>query len=384
MAFFKRFSRKRMAALLADQELHKSDGGSPRDERRSNDQRYLDQVRTLREALDDFTEAERREDKLAGALWTALGGTLARMWPAFAAEAIHAHEQALACKPDSPAYLYNFALAHKYAGRFAEGVELNRRAAKLRKGDEATLWNLGICATGAGDDAAALQAWRELGMSVQSGPDGVVFQGPGGHAQVRVTDEGPIAEPMTGDPEGAEYLWMERLGPAHARILSPTLRNFYADVGDIVLHDGAALGYRDDGKSKVPRFPVLALLRRGTLRTFRFAGAQPERGQLALLAKDLGEDSVYVHSEMTSLLCAKCVREGAIGHIHEKLIPDRRIVYGKLVAEESALAAFREKLDAALARRPELALYAPSLHRALDDDDRADDERRLWSSLETN
>lgn len=126
------------------------------------------------------------------------------------------------------------------------------------------------------------------------------------------------------------------------------------------------------------------MLKRGTLRTFRFAGVQPERGALAGLAEGLGEESVYVHSEMTTLLCAKCVRDGAVGHIHEELIPDRRIVYGKLVADESALAAFREKLDAALARQPDLALYAPSLHRALNDGKRAEDEKRLWAALESS
>ena len=30
---------------------------------------------------------------------------------------------------------------------------------------------------------------------------------------------------------------MCRLGPAHGRILSPTAGDFFADIGDIVLHD---------------------------------------------------------------------------------------------------------------------------------------------------
>src|SRR5262249_36699162 len=149
-------------ALRRARELGREDGGSPRDERRSDDPRYLEVTRALREALEAMPE-RRRNSRLSGTLWTELGSALARMWPEFAQEAVHAHEQALKADPDNPSFLYGFALAHKYAGRFAAGVELNRRAARLRK-SEAALWNLGICATGAGDDDAAIEAWTALGM----------------------------------------------------------------------------------------------------------------------------------------------------------------------------------------------------------------------------
>jgi hypothetical protein len=375
--------RKARVTLDAVEKLIGDDAGSARDEPRDQDPRYLEAARILRAALAGLTEAERKHALLGGKLWWELGITLGRMWPAFADEAVHAHEQSVATMPNYPGFLYGFALTHKYAGRFTAGVELNRRALRCVGGrDESTPWNLGICATGAGDHDAALEAWLELGLKVERGDNEVIFQGGGGNVQIRLSERGPSTAPGDGDPNSFEYLWIERLGPAHGRILSPTAGDFFVDVGDVVLHDGAALGYRDDGERKVPRFPVMALLRRGSLRTYRFIATQPEHGAVASL-NDLGSDSVYVHTEQVDWFCRSCAQSGKVPHEHERRRADSRIVYGKLVVEEAQLEDFSEKLDVTLASRPELTLYSPGLHRALGDHERAGAEELSWSSLES-
>jgi hypothetical protein len=375
--------RKARITLDAVEKLIGDDAGSARDEPRDQDPRYLEAARILRAALSRLTEVELKHALLGGALWRELGAVLARMWPAFGDEAVHAHEQALATMPNYPGFLYGFALTHKYAGRFTAGVELNRRALRCVGGrDESTLWNLGICATGAGDQDAALEAWTGLGIEVKRGEHEVVFAGIGGNAQVRLSERGPSTAPGDGDAESFEYLWIERLGPAHGRILSPTAGNFFADVGDVVLHDGAAAGYRDDGARKVPRFPVMALLRRGSLRTYRFIATQPEHGAVASLEEALGPDSVYVHTEQVEWFCRSCAQSGKVPHEHERRRTDSRIVYGKLVVEETQLEDFSEKLDVTLANRPELTLYSPGLHRALGDHERAGAEELSWNALE--
>jgi tetratricopeptide (TPR) repeat protein len=354
--------------MFEKQKIHKligEDQGSPRDESRATDPRYLAAADLLRKAL-----ASREKD---ADLWSMLGGCLGRMHPAFPEEAIAAHERAIALEPTAH-HLYNYALSLKYMGRFAEAVALNRRALKLRSGDESTLWNLGICATGARDSDAANEAWRALGFA----------DGPLGMSQIRICETGPCSELVAGDPENIEYLWIRRITPALGEILSPTLRDFYADVGDRVVIDGAPVGYRDDGQSRVARFPVIAVLERGPLRTFRFAGTQQAKGELAGLSGILGPDTVYVHSEMVAMLCRECARAGAANHRHYEQKTDQRIVYGKLVAEQSKLAEFRATLDRALKLKPDLALYAPSLHRALDDEQRAAEDDRNWTALETN
>jgi hypothetical protein len=318
---------------------------------------------------------------LGGRLWIALGSTLARQWPESAEEALQAHENALAAAPENPSYWYDLGLCHKYAGRFKEGVEANQRSLRLRRGDEDALWNLGICATGAGDQDAAMEAWKGLHIDVEL-IDGEVRYTGRGMVQVRVTERGAMVSPSDdGDPDSCEYLWLARIGPAHGRILSPTVGNFFVDVGDVVLHDGAPVGYRDDGEWKVPRFPVMALLRRGTQRSFRFAAAQPGRGEIAALEKHLGEGSVYVHTEQVNWLCRECARGGKVPHEHERLKPDARIVYGKLVVEEGQLAAFRVTLDTILGPRDDLALYCPDLHRAVGDEARAAADEKAWTAL---
>src|SRR5216683_7998348 len=154
------------ATLAAVEDLLRPDLGSPRDEPRVDDPRYLEAARMLRAALEGLSEQQRQVPELGGYLWNELGNTLARQWPAFADEALRAHENAIAAAPGEASYLYDLGLCHKYAGRFAQGVEANRRSLQLRSGDEGTLWNLGICATGAGDQDAAAEAWQQLGIEI--------------------------------------------------------------------------------------------------------------------------------------------------------------------------------------------------------------------------
>jgi hypothetical protein len=371
-----------VATLAVVEKSLGSDRGSPRDEPRGLDPRYLAAANTLRGALDRLTEQQRKDTILGALVWNELGNTLARQWPVSAEEALHAHENAIAAAPDKPSFWYDLGLCHKYAGRFKEGVEANRRSLRLRSGDEDTLWNLGICATGAGDQDAAMEAWKALHIDVEMLDAEVQCAGPGrAWAQIRVSERGPIVSPCDGDPGSFEYLWIERIGPAHGRILSPTVGNFFVDVGDVVLHDGAPAGYRDDGELKVPRFPVLALLRRGTKHAFRFAAAQSQRGEIAGLQKQLGEGSIYVHTEQVDWLCRECARGGRALHEHERLKADARVVYGKLVVEAGRLAAFRATLDAILGTSDELALYSPDLHRAAGDEARAAADEKAWSAL---
>jgi len=371
------------AALAAVEDLLRLDRGSPRDEPRVDAPRYLEAARLLRAALQGLSEQQRQACELGACLWNELGNTLARQWPEFADEALRAHENAIAAAPGEASYLYDLGLCHKYAGRFAQGVEANRLSLRLRSGDEGALWNLGICATGAGDQEAAAEAWQGLGIEVER-VDGEVRSAGRVVAQVRLSERGPIVAPGAGDSESFEYVWIGRLGPAHGRILSPTVGDYFADVGDVVLHDGAPAGYRDDGESKVPRFPVIALLRRGTLRTFRFGAAQAGRGGIADLEEDLGPGAVYVHTEQVDWICRSCARDGRVPHRHERQKPDPRIVYGKLVVEERELPLFCEALDQALAKKEDLALYCPSLHRAVGDEARAAADEAAWKGLEVN
>lgn len=79
------------------------------------------------------------------------------------------YKRLLELAPDSSDAHYSYGLFCKTRGHFAEGVTANRRAIELHPsgGSEAARWNLGICATGAGDGQTAIEVWRAMGNKLE-------------------------------------------------------------------------------------------------------------------------------------------------------------------------------------------------------------------------
>jgi hypothetical protein len=275
-------------------------------------------------------------------------------------------------------------LCHKYAGRFAEGLAANLRALEGQPEDTAALWNAAICATGAGQAEEAVEAWRKLGLPVKVGPDGYPRLEGIPMAQVRLSTAGPVAQggmARPGERGDFEYLWVQPHSPCHGELLTPTLYDLAADVGDLVLWDGAPLGFRRIGNERVPRFSMLAVLARGRRRAFRFFGTQEEAGQVAALEELLPEGSqVYVHTEQVMPICHACAH-GDVGepHRHEHA---SALVHGKLVVPpEVALGDFRRYLEAVVGAHPQVRLHCPALLRAVGDEAAARQAEQLIESL---
>ena len=156
------------------------------------------------------------------------------------AAAIHEYERAIRIDPTWAVPFYNLGLLHKYEGDWALSLEANLRATELDPSDQAGWWNLGIAATALERWDVARFAWR--GAGVKDVPDGAgPVDLPCGQTPVRLNPEGD-----------AEVVWCQRLDPARARIESIPLTDYC--FGDIVLNDGAAVGYRMLGDEKVPVF----------------------------------------------------------------------------------------------------------------------------------
>jgi len=164
--------------------------------------------------------------------------------------------EALGLEPDNPSAHYNIGLVYKYRGTWKESFRYNRRASELRPGDEATEWNLGIAATALRDWKTARGVWRGLGIEIE-GVDGPIH-GRFGQTPVRLNPEGE-----------AEVVWATRICPVRARINNIPFPESGFAYGDVVLNDGAPVGYRLDSQGRERSvFNVLEMFEQGTFSTY--------------------------------------------------------------------------------------------------------------------
>jgi len=286
---------------------------------------------------------------------------------------------------DSTAY-YNLGLFLKTRGRFAEGAEANRQAAQRGgAGDDSVQWNLGICATGAGQAETALAIWKSMGNKIELGrfdlPDG-------GYHQVKVRlAERPLAEravaEMPDDPGQEETIWVERLSPCHGIVRSVLYYELGVDYGDVVLFDGAPITHHTYGNTNVPVFPHLATLLRRGYQGYDFAGTQQAEGQLQKLSAEMPDDAVvYVHTEQVAHLCKSCWEDASQNHATHTTA-DHRVVTGKICAPPTMTPdEILDALDAAVQALPGVRVFAPSLCDAAAARARAEIERRRFAMLQ--
>lgn len=215
------------------------------------------------------------------------------------------YERMLALAPDHPVVHYNLGLVYKYRGAWTESLRHNRRASELRADEEAAHWNMGIAATALRDWPTARVAWRRAGIEI---PDG----------------DGPIEEnfgptPVRLNPDAsAEVVWATRIDPVRAVIDNIPLGSSGFRSGDVVLHDGAAVGERQSNGHVYPVFNVLELFEASAKSTYEAEVATRDADDLAALTQALTEAKVD-HEVWTSnmrTLCKAC-SEG-LPHAHGK------------------------------------------------------------------
>ena len=293
-----------------------------------------------------------------------------------------AHAALRGLEPEGPSHHANAAEFFKRRGRWAEGQAANQRALDLGDSEQATWWNLGICATGAGDGATALTAWKRLEHPVELGrfglPDGDL-----GMTKVRLAQR-PLAERTAAcdSPGVEENIWIERMSACHGIVRVALFDDALGvEYGDVVLFDGAPVAYRGDE----PIFPHLATLHRRGYQVWRFAGTQVAKRQLVELSAHLPEDTVvYPHTEFVRHRCAACANGSGDGHVHADE-QTHHVVRGKLCAPPHlAPATVLAALDAAIAGAPGAQIAVPDLCAAAGDAARAEVEARRLALLVDN
>lgn len=339
---------------------------------------FLEIVDSLADRLDEVRGTEQEEDVLAGLATAAR--MVGRQRDTLAEQS---YLRLIELDPERSSHHYNYGLFMKTRGRFAEGVDANQAAARLAGSPvDSYDWNLGICATGAGQGEVALAVWKGIGNKIEMGR----FDLPeGGYPECKVRlAERPLAErdAESDDPGLEETIWIQRLSPCHGIVRSVLVQDLGVDYGDVVLTDGAPITYHRYGNIEVPVFPHLATLRRQNYRYYDFAGTQTDSGQLESLSRGLSADAIiYSHTESYSEICASCWRDPDIDHKQHD-VERRHVVTGRIAAPPSINAQkLLEELDAALERDQGCRLYAPSLSIVAGETERVSVDQRRFDML---
>lgn len=285
--------------------------------------------------------------------------------------------------PKDAHYHYNLGLFCKTRGLFAEGVKANQTALTLAEDDPASnLWNLGICATGAGEADIALDTWKKIGCKIKMGrfdlPDGRFPS-----CKVKLA-EFPLAERSKDNdhPGQQETVWIERLSPCHGIIKSVLYYDIGVDYGDVILTDGAPITYHKYGDDDIAVFPHLATLLKRNYLFYDFAAIQQENKQISSISDSLEQDAVvYSHTENFRILCANCFKDPNCNQ-HEDNPEQKHIVKGRVAAPpDYDPALLLAHIDAELKKLQGCEFYSPDLCKAAGLDDRRKGEEEKFEVL---
>ena len=120
------------------------------------------------------------------------------------------------------------------------------------------MWNLAIAATALREWQAARGAWRRLGITIPAGEGPI--EDHRGSVPVRLNADHSTHAPV-------EVVWSDALCPVRSRVINIPTGDTRYRYGDIVLHDGAAVGYRMNAALYAMSGPVviarMSLIRRG-------------------------------------------------------------------------------------------------------------------------
>lgn len=211
------------------------------------------------------------------------------------AEALELYFEAIILDPEKSESYYNIGLIYKYRGEWELSLKYNKLANDLCPEDEAARWNLAIAATALRNWGIARAAWIQNGIRLDgdSGPIEMNF----GITPVRLNPD-----------DAGEVVWATRIDPVRARIDSiPFIESGFRH-GDIVLHDGAAVGQRQIDDRDYPVFNVLQIFEQSRYQTVRAEVELIKDEDLQVLEELLSKES-HVLEDWTAnvrMLCKQC------------------------------------------------------------------------------
>lgn len=211
--------------------------------------------------------------------------------------------QVLDLDPNHPYANYQVGFIHKYRGNWEQSLKYNKHAYELDESDEAARWNMAIAATALEEWDIARKAWLACGVKVAN-------------------EEGPVdancgMTPVRLNPDDeGEVVWGTRLDPARTRIDNiPFIKSGFK-YGDVVLNDGAAVGYRINKGTEYPVFNVLELISSSDYQTHTLEVMIQSDDDLEVLEKAIFNAGHEIEdwTKNTRYLCKQCSE----GIPHEK------------------------------------------------------------------
>jgi tetratricopeptide (TPR) repeat protein len=217
-------------------------------------------------------------------------------------EAINLYLKIIELSPDWATPFYNLGLIYKYNYDWQRSFYYNKKATEADANNEAAWWNLGIAATALEDWKSARQAWNAFGWELEVNDDELILDL--GSTPVRLNPDG-----------NGEVIWAERIDPARTIIKSVPLPESNHRYNDVLLNDGAPVGYRTSHGKEYPVFNELQLIRLSDFKTFSVLAETDDQNQIDQLG-DLCDRNQIGFEDWTTvrLLCKQC-SEG-IPHDH--------------------------------------------------------------------
>ena len=179
------------------------------------------------------------------------------------------------------------------------------------------------------------KAWKENGIELKDelGPINMNF----GMTPVRLNP----------DLKAGEVVWATRIDPVRAKLDSIPYKESGYKYGDIVLHDGAAEGYRKVGEIEYPVFNALELFESSKFKTSIVTVLISSENDLTELEKIFSKSEHNFEDWTTNVrtLCRQC-SEGASHERHDKELTaewSSERVLGVAVAESNSVLSLFEQ-----------------------------------------
>jgi tetratricopeptide (TPR) repeat protein len=207
-------------------------------------------------------------------------------------EAIELYRKIISLSPSWSSPYYNLGLIYKYQCDWRESFYYNQKAIEADVSNEAAYWNLGIAATALNDWKTARHAWNYFNLKLDVNDDELNMNL--GSTPVRLSTN-------------SEVIWARRIDPARTIIESVPLPESKRRFNDLLLNDGAPVGYRISNGTEYPVFNELQVLTESNYKTFSVVAETDDQDKIYQLGYLCDREGIGFEDWTTvRILCKQC------------------------------------------------------------------------------